>query len=75
MKSKAYGDAPLNVNEDVWRSILDSSAAREELTVEDADTDEELEDELDDMLDGPEFVSDESDGEELSEVQVSYGLY
>lgn len=37
LKSKAYGDAPLNVNEDIWQKILD-----EEL--EDAEEDESDED-------------------------------
>ena len=27
LKSKAYGDAPLNVNEDVWRQVLDREKA------------------------------------------------
>ena len=30
LKSKAYGDAPLNVNENVWLAVLDSDRRREE---------------------------------------------
>lgn len=73
LKSKAYGDAPLNVNEDVWLSVLNGAAAREGLEVDDVDTDEEeeLEDELDDMLGDGEFVSDVSDADTDTESEVS----
>lgn len=74
LKSKAYGDAPLNVNEDVWLSVLNGAAAREGLEVDDADTDEEeeLENELDDMLeDDGEFISDVSDADTDAESEVS----
>ena len=65
LKSKAYGDAPLNVNEQVWQSVLNGSAVKEGLDIDEFDTDEEeeLENELDDALDGGEFVSDQSDAE------------
>ncbi|KAF4569980.1 hypothetical protein EYR40_008963 [Pleurotus pulmonarius] len=61
LKSKAYGDAPLNVNESVWQAVLDMEkkgknkvAAEgeeelldgEELEMEDDETDEEDEEEL-----------------------------
>ncbi|KAI9464546.1 Mak16 protein [Lactarius psammicola] len=46
LKSKAYGDAPLNVNESVWAAILDKEKARERgEELEDEETEEELEDE------------------------------
>jgi protein MAK16 len=78
LKSKAYGDAPLNVNENVWQAILDREKQSqkeklkgdEELELEDDETDEE---EFEDGEDGEiedgddwgekEFVSDLS-GEE-----------
>lgn len=50
LKSKAYGDAPLNVNEDIWQKILD-----EEL--EDAEEDESDEDDEN----APEDESEEDD--------------
>lgn len=75
LKSKAYGDAPLNVNEDIWRSVLNGAAAREGLEFNDVETDEdedeELEDELDEILHGDgDYVSDESDEETRSRSQV-----
>ena len=59
LKSKAYGDAPLNVNENVWKAILDRESkvaeGNESLDMLDDETDEEAEEELDDER---EFVSD-----------------
>ncbi|EPQ27067.1 uncharacterized protein PFL1_05351 [Pseudozyma flocculosa PF-1] len=53
LKSGAYGDAPLNVNEDVWNEVLENRKKREEteaeLGLEDQESDEEDEDELDEM--------------------------
>lgn len=72
LKSKAYGDAPLNVNESVWAAILDKEKARdrgEEL--EDEETDEELDEELEgEELEEREFVSDVSESEDgLSDLE------
>lgn len=76
LKSKAYGDAPLNVNESVWQAILDrekKGAATEreledgELELEDDETDEEDEEELEGEMDewgDREFVSDISGDED-----------
>lgn len=41
LKSKAYGDAPLNVNEEVWRKVLEEK----DLQVEDDESSEEEEEE------------------------------
>lgn len=42
LKSRAYGDAPLNVNEDVWRGVLEAEKARAEgLELEDEESEEE----------------------------------
>ncbi|TEB36467.1 Mak16 protein [Coprinellus micaceus] len=70
LKSKSYGDAPLNVNESVWQAILDREKGEKEreLNGEDLDlvndeTDEdedELEEEMEEFGD-TEFVSDFSD--------------
>ncbi|KIJ61978.1 hypothetical protein HYDPIDRAFT_158561 [Hydnomerulius pinastri MD-312] len=80
LKSKAYGDAPLNVNESVWQAILDREKggkekeldADEELGLMDDETDGEDEDEeeFEEELEG-EFVSDlsgEEDEEGLSDL-------
>ncbi|KAG6808151.1 ribosome biosynthesis protein [Tricholoma furcatifolium] len=75
LKSKAYGDAPLNVNESVWQAILDrekgitadGKVADDELDMVDDETDEEDE-ELEDEEEGEwgerEFVSDISEDED-----------
>ena len=62
LKSKAYGDTPLNVNEEVWQSVL--NGARNDLEIEEMETDEEVEDEVEGVsADGDlEFISDDSDG-------------
>ena len=75
LKSKAYGDAPLNVNESVWQAILDREKGEkekevegEDLDMEDDETDGEDEDEeeFEEEFEG-EFVSDMSGDEaELS---------
>lgn len=87
LKSKAYGDAPLNVNETVWQAILDREKKSQkeklkgdvELELEDDETDEEeLEDELEEEdWGGKEFVSDlsgEEDGLSDLEDAVVRGL-
>lgn len=70
LKSKAYGDAPLNVNESVWAAILDKEKARErgeELEDEETEEEEELEGEVEEER---EFVSDVSESEdELSDLE------
>ncbi|KIY52909.1 Mak16 protein [Fistulina hepatica ATCC 64428] len=68
LKSKAYGDAPLNVNENVWQALLDreKKANKEDLEMEDDETDveyEELEEEEEGWGDR-EFVSSISDDED-----------
>ncbi|BGP55251.1 hypothetical protein JCM8202_000676 [Rhodotorula sphaerocarpa] len=80
LKSRAYGDQPLNVNEDVWQAVLnrerevDAEKELEELGMEsDEETDDEDEDEaereLEDEEEVGEFVSDfdESDLDDLEE--------
>ncbi|KAJ1676825.1 Protein MAK16-like protein, partial [Spiromyces aspiralis] len=76
LRSKAYGDQPLNVNEDVWREILegDKLEAESDVTTEDEDVsnaeeEQEQEQEWNIMNDGEneeltrEFVSDVSEDE------------
>lgn len=71
LKSKAYGDAPLNVNEAVWNAVL-ASEKELDATRDDADAlslDEYDEEEEEEELGEREFVSDESDFEELSDIE------
>lgn len=44
LRSKAYGDAPLNVNEDVWRQVLEMDRKGKE---KELDMDEMMDDESD----------------------------
>lgn len=83
LKSKAYGDAPLNVNEAVWQAVLDRERGEregekgkgKELEMEDDETDEEDEEELEEEEEGwgeREFVSDlsgEEDEDGLSDLE------
>ena len=72
LKSKAYGDAPLNVNESVWTAILDKEKALERgEELEDEETEEEeLEGEVEEEWEDREFVSDVSESEdELSDLE------
>jgi protein MAK16 len=72
LKSKAYGDAPLNVNENVWKAILDRESrvveGNESLDMLDDETDEEAEEELEDER---EFVSDVSEDDDYGQDDVS----
>lgn len=63
LKSKAYGDQPLNVNENVWKKLLDD----EKLQVEEELTDED--EDISDALDEEE-VEEEEEEEEEGEVAV-----
>lgn len=74
LKSKAYGDAPLNVNETVWQAVLDQEKRNntdKELEVDldmnliddESDEEDEMEDEMDGLSDR-EFVSDISGDED-----------
>ncbi|GAA5910988.1 hypothetical protein JCM6882_006739 [Rhodosporidiobolus microsporus] len=84
LKSRAYGDAPLNVNEEVWQAVLgrereeEAMKELEELGVEsDEETDEEEleEGEYEDGEEVGEFVSDfdESDLEDMEGYEFDEG--
>ncbi|KAJ1306512.1 hypothetical protein OPQ81_007514 [Rhizoctonia solani] len=63
LKSKAYGDAPLNVNEEVWRQVLEGEKGKDKLDMEDDETDEDDEEEEEEEEEGlgdREYVSDDS---------------
>ena len=79
LKRGAYGDAPLNVNEDVWNAVLENAHSRvpdseslaleEELSDEEAEEDiEAMEQNLHDMDEQEhgqrEFVSDEEESDD-----------
>lgn len=69
LKSKAYGDAPLNVNENVWRAVLEGGKKKVDMELEDEETDEDEEDEDENEMEEEEefgereFVSDDSGDE------------
>ncbi|KAI8092640.1 Mak16 protein [Halteromyces radiatus] len=78
LKNKAYGDAPLNVNQEIWQKILDQDleGAEDEESEEEAEEDidendrlAELENEEEGDEDDVEFVSDfeESDMEDMED--------
>ncbi|KAL1717221.1 ribosomal L28e protein family-domain-containing protein, partial [Schizophyllum commune] len=79
LKSKAYGDAPLNVNEAVWQAVLDrekraEAGDKDELELLDEESEEEMEDEEeledDEGWGDREFVSDVSESEDgLSDLE------
>ena len=85
LKSKAYGDAPLNVNETVWQMVLDREAGTNQTTegsldLVDDETDEEGEhylDELEDEWREREFLSDASEDEDdvLNDVENPHVRY
>ncbi|KAL1747914.1 ribosomal L28e protein family-domain-containing protein [Schizophyllum fasciatum] len=79
LKSKAYGDAPLNVNEAVWQAVLDREKRAEagaadglELLDEESEEEDQEEEELEDEegWGDREFVSDVSESEDgLSDLE------
>ena len=79
LMSKAYGDAPLNVNETVWQAVLDrekkasnSKHVDDELDMVDDESEEDLDEAEYEFEDEREFVSDisgESDDDGLSDLE------
>ncbi|CAG8510379.1 3037_t:CDS:2 [Funneliformis mosseae] len=68
LKSKAYGDTPLNVNEEVWKSVLESDKKDEENSDDDLlEGFEEVDDEIDDK---EQEIENEVDGENKSKRRV-----
>lgn len=73
LKSRAYGDQPLNINEDVWRAVLNREKeveAEGELEALGMESDEETDESDEEALSGEgEFVSDleESDIDDMEE--------
>ncbi|KAJ1797598.1 Protein MAK16-like protein [Coemansia sp. RSA 2399] len=71
LKSKAYGDQPLNVNESVWKEVLQGEAIEVE---SDATTEDELENEIEEEIEyedgseqeefGGDFVLDDSEADD-----------
>lgn len=66
LKSRAYGDAPLNVNENVWRAVLE---AQEEAGEAEVDLDEEEEDYDEEEEEEREFVEDLEDESDLDDLE------
>lgn len=86
LKSGAYGDAPLNVNEDVWNAVLEGKAAAEGIEIEDEESDEEDEEDLEmeeefedeEGVGDREFVSDEESESDIEgdfdDVSITHAL-
>lgn len=82
LKSKAYGDQPLNVNEEVWKAVLDGEKGKEkalaeledEESEEEFESGEELEEEEEEGWGEREFVSDDSDLEDLQDDNDAWDL-
>ncbi|KAK9369357.1 ribosomal L28e protein family-domain-containing protein [Lipomyces kononenkoae] len=71
LKSGSYGDKPLNVDEKVWKTIMNNMRGTNE-TVEDADEDyeeEEVQEEEEESDAEVEYVEDDDDGDELVELE------
>ncbi|KAJ2009082.1 Protein MAK16-like protein [Coemansia thaxteri] len=74
LKSKAYGDQPLNVNESVWKEILEGDAveAESDVTTEDELEDEEEYEHEEETARGGrlarEFVADDSDANDSDDL-------
>lgn len=66
LRSKAYGDTPLNVNEDVWRQVLDLDKGKDKL--EDMEDDDSVLDEEEWEGGEREFVED-SDDESVDDLE------
>ncbi|KAJ9124058.1 hypothetical protein QFC22_000851 [Naganishia vaughanmartiniae] len=62
LRSKAYGDAPLNVNEDVWRQVLDMEK-KDKGKNKEMEDENELEMDMESDESEEEFVSDDEEEE------------
>ncbi|KAL1930387.1 hypothetical protein VTP01DRAFT_10549 [Rhizomucor pusillus] len=70
LKNKAYGDAPLNVNQDIWQKILDSGL--EEAQDEESEGEDEAESEMEEEEEEEEereFVSDLEDESDIGDME------
>lgn len=83
LRSKAYGDAPLNVNEDVWKAVLDADRAKlkgknkegEELELDMEDDESEEEDyEEEEEYEGGEREFVEDSGSESDDIEDMEGF-
>ncbi|KAI9315942.1 ribosomal L28e protein family-domain-containing protein [Dichotomocladium elegans] len=71
LKNKAYGDAPLNVNDDIWQKILDQDVEGAEDEESEEDDENEIEEEEEDELEH-EFVSDLEDESDIEDVEDGF---
>ncbi|ORX39352.1 ribosomal L28e protein family-domain-containing protein [Kockovaella imperatae] len=67
LRSKAYGDAPLNVNEDVWRQVLDMDRKGKEKELEMEDEESMLDEE--EWEDGEREYVEDSDEESVGDLE------
>ncbi|KAG2226868.1 hypothetical protein INT45_010147, partial [Circinella minor] len=73
LKNKAYGDAPLNVNADVWQKVLDQDLeeAQDEESEEEDENELEAEEEDENEFEH-EFVSDLEDESDIEDVEDGF---
>jgi hypothetical protein len=78
LRSKAYGDAPLNVNEDVWRQVLemDRKGKEKELDMDEMMDDESDLDEEEEEYEGGEreYVEADDSDDDMEDFDVSSSL-
>lgn len=78
LRSKAYGDAPLNVNEDVWRQVLemDRKGKEKELDMDEMLDDESDLDEEEEEYEGGEreYVEADDSDDDMEDFDVSSSL-
>lgn len=67
LKTGQYGDAPLNVNEEIWQRVMKQ---REKTGDMEADNDDEEEEEFE-----PEFIEEEEEEEELEDIEDGMDMY
>lgn len=76
LRSKAYGDAPLNVNEDVWRQVLemDRKGKEKELDMDEMLDDESDLDEEEEEYEGGEreYVEADDSDDDMEDFDVSF---
>ncbi|CAO3703976.1 hypothetical protein G6F56_000768 [Rhizopus delemar] len=72
LKSKAYGDAPLNVNEEIWQKILDEELEGAEEDESDEDDENAPEEEEEEEDEDAEFVSDLEDESDIGDIEDGF---
>ena len=69
LRSKAYGDAPLNVNEDVWRQVLDMDRKGKEKELEMEDEESMVDEDEEEWEGGEREYVEDSDEESVADLE------